>query len=69
MARTYDDLVNDIAEWLEGILKPGMDVRRYAVATVEECEPREDDTIHFEVSGRHSRTGNPVPVAFDYFDQ
>lgn len=67
MTRTYNDLVTEVTEWLEGILKSGMDARRYAVAVIEESEPREDGTIHFEVSGRHSRTGNPVPASFDYY--
>lgn len=66
--RTYNDLVSEVTEWLEGILKPGMDAQRYAVAVIEESEPR-GGTIHFEVKGRHSRTGNPVPVTFDYFDE
>jgi hypothetical protein len=51
--RTYNDLVSEVTEWLEGILKPGMDAHRYAVATIEECTPRDDNTIHFEV--RHAQ--------------
>jgi hypothetical protein len=66
--RTYNDLVSEVTEWLEGILKPGMDAHRYAVATIEECTPRDDNTIHFEVSGMHSASGNPVPVWFEYYD-
>ena len=66
--RTYNDLVSEVTEWLEGILKPGMDAHRYAVATIEECTPRDDNTIHFEVRGMHSRSGNPVPVWFEYYD-
>lgn len=67
--RTYNDLVSEVTEWLEGILKPGMDARRYAVAVIEESEPRDDNTIHFEVKGMHSRSGNPVPVTFDYYSE
>lgn len=68
MTRTYNDLVTEVTEWLEYILKPGMDAHRYAVAVIKESEPRDDNSIHFEVSGRHSRSGNPVPVSFEYYD-
>lgn len=68
MTRTYNDLVTEVTEWLEGILKPGMDAHRYAVALIEESEPRYNNTIHFEVSGIHSRSGNPIPVSFDGYD-
>ena len=68
MTRTYNDLVTEVTEWLEGILKPGMNAHRYAVAVIAETAPRHDNTIHFEVSGMHSRSGNPVPVSFDGYD-
>ena len=67
--RTYNDLVTEVTEWLENILKPGMDAHRYAVAVIEESEPRDDNTIHFEVKGMHSASGNPVPVTFDYYNE
>jgi hypothetical protein len=66
--RTYNDLVSEVTEWLENALKPGMDAHRYAVATIEECTPRYDSTILFEVSGMHSASGNPVTASFDGYD-
>lgn len=66
--RTYNDLVSEVTEWLEYTLKPGMDAHRYAVAVIEESEVRNDNTIHFEVKGMHSASGNPVPVSFDGYD-
>jgi gamma-glutamylcysteine synthetase len=69
MTRTYNDLVTEITEWLDGILKPGLDLARFAEAYINESEPRGDGTIHFEVSGRHSHSGNPVPASFDYYDE
>ena len=66
--RTYNDLVFEVTELLKYILKPGMDAHRYAVAVIEESTPRDDNTIHFEVRGMHSRSGNPVPVWFEYYD-
>jgi hypothetical protein len=68
MKRSYNDLVTEVTEWLEGILKPGMDAYRYADAVIAETELRHDNTIHFEVSGMHSRSGNPVTASFDGYD-
>ena len=68
MTRTYNDLVTEITEWLEYILKPGMDAHRYAVAVIEESEPRDDNIIHIEVKGMHSASGNPVTASFDGYD-
>lgn len=68
MIRTYNDLVTEVTEWLEGILKPGMDAHRYAEAVIEGSESRHNNTIHFEVPGLCSASGNPVPVSFDGYD-
>lgn len=66
-ARTYQDLHNEMTEWLEGILKDGLDAARFATVFIEEEEPR-DGEIHIEVKGRHCRYGNPTTARFDYYD-
>jgi hypothetical protein len=66
--RTYNDLLTEVTEWLEGVLKPGIDPRAYAEAVIAETEVRPDNTIHFEVRSSHSASGNPVPVTFDGYD-
>lgn len=66
--RTYDDLVNEVEAWLEGILKDGMDARRYAEALVAESSPSYHNTIHVEVRGYDAKHKNPVTSFFDNYD-
>ena len=65
--RTYNDLHAEMTEWLEGILKDDLDAARFATLFIAEEEPH-NGTIRIEVRGRHSRSGNPVPASFDYYD-
>lgn len=65
--RTYNDLLTDMTNWLEGILKEGLEPVRFATSFIEESEPR-DGEIHIEVKGRHCCSGNPTTATFDYYD-
>jgi len=60
----YENLVKEITEYLEGHLKDGMDAERYARALVKEADYT-GDCLHFEIPGRHSATGNPLPFSFE----
>ena len=67
MNRTYNDLHAEMTEWLERILKDGLDSGRFATVFLEEEEP-DDGVMRIEVKGIHSKSGNPVPASFDYYE-
>lgn len=53
---TYNEQIAAIVAEISPILKAGFDPETYAIGMLEEAD---EDEVHFEVRGLHTKTGNP----------
>lgn len=69
MTRTYNDAINDVANWLKPILKRPDEAADLARELVDNgTETMTDDTLSVEVSGRFTKDGSPRGGEFHPYD-
>jgi hypothetical protein len=58
-----ETLITNIAEYLDGLLREGLDARQYAQSLVETSDfsLAFDGVMQFEVRGADTASGNPLP--------
>jgi len=67
LTRTEAVVVAEVAAYLDGLLKPGLDPNTVAQALVDRGAPNMGDWLHIEVPARYSASNNPIPATFAAF--
>ena len=63
MIRTEAVVVAEVAAYLDGLLRPGLDPITVAQALVRGAQHM-GDSLRIEIPSRYSASGNPIPAKF-----